>query len=160
MLARLKADVIEERPSLVIWQLGTNSVLRNHPIEQVGANLEAGVAEIRHSGADVILVDPQFAPRVIAMPETESMVKLITSNARKLRVGIFHRYAVMRHWHEDQSLPFETFTSADGLHMNDWSYGCWAKLLTAGIAQAIARPTLSAHASPAVRANTSRAPTQ
>ena len=27
----LEADVIDERPDLVIWQVGTNSVLRDHP---------------------------------------------------------------------------------------------------------------------------------
>ena len=27
MLARLKSDVIDEKPTLVIWQLGTNAVI-------------------------------------------------------------------------------------------------------------------------------------
>ena len=30
-------------------------------------------------------------------------------------------------------MPFEQFLSPDGLHMNDWSYACIAKLLAAAI---------------------------
>jgi hypothetical protein len=32
-------------------------------------------------GADVVLIDPQFAPKVIAKPEIEDMVDLISSAA-------------------------------------------------------------------------------
>jgi lysophospholipase L1-like esterase len=159
MLARIKADVLDEKPALVIWQLGTNSVLRNNPIDQVGTNIETGIAQIRESGADVILVDPQFVPRVIAMAETDDVVKLMSANAKKNKIAIFHRFAVMRHWHETAALPFETFTSADGLHMNDWSYGCWAKLLSASIAHAVSRPTVSARLPP-LHPAPGRSPTQ
>jgi lysophospholipase L1-like esterase len=32
MLARLPDDVIREAPDLILWQVGTNAVLRNHPL--------------------------------------------------------------------------------------------------------------------------------
>ena len=35
----------------------------------------------------------------------------------------------MRDWHEKQSLPVDSFVIADGLHMNDWGYACFAQLL-------------------------------
>ena len=38
------------------------------------------------------------------------------------------------------------FVSPDRLHMNDWSYACWAKLLGAAIAEAATRPIASAAA--------------
>jgi lysophospholipase L1-like esterase len=151
ILARLKTDAIDERPTLVIWQTGTNSVLRDHSVELAGKNIDDGVAQLRAVGADVILVDPQFVPRVIAKPEAEVMVKLIDAKGRQLKVGVFRRFAVMRHWHEAQGMPFEAFTSTDGLHQNDWSYSCWAKLMSASIVQAISRPTLSARIAPAPR---------
>ena len=46
----------------------------------------------------------------------------------------------MRHWHLVEQLPFEAFVSADGLHMNDWSYACLAKALGMAIAEAASRP--------------------
>jgi hypothetical protein len=57
----------------------------------------------------------------------------------------------MRHWHDVGRMPFESFISADGLHLNDWSYNCWAKGLANAIAEAATRPVLSATAAPAAR---------
>src|SRR5262249_10501332 len=54
--------------------------------------------------------------------------------------GLFHRFELMRHWYEDDHLPFATFVSADGLHMNDWSYACLAKALALAIGEAATRP--------------------
>lgn len=159
MLARLKTDVLAERPALVIWQLGTNSVLRDHTVSTAAENIEAGVAQIRETGADAILIDPQFVPRVIVKPEAEGMVNLINAAARKLKVGLFRRFSVMRYWHDVEGLPFEAFTSADGLHQNDWSYACWAKLLSAAIAQGVSRPALSAGIGPKARSSLIKAPT-
>ena len=33
-------------------------------------------------------------------------------------------------------MPFEVFLSSDGLHMNDWSYNCFAKALADAVADA------------------------
>jgi acyl-CoA thioesterase I len=35
MLARLPEQVIQENPDLVLWQLGTNAVLRDRPLDPV-----------------------------------------------------------------------------------------------------------------------------
>ena len=40
-------------------------------------------------------------------------------------------------------MAFESFVSADGLHMNDWSYSCMAKGLGLAIAEAAERPAMS-----------------
>jgi len=57
------------------------------------------------------------------------MVRLLNKVAGQHHVGIFPRFAVMREWHEKQSLAFNRFSIADGLHMNDWGYACFAQLL-------------------------------
>jgi acyl-CoA thioesterase I len=150
MIARFKHDVVDENPDLVIWQLGTNAALRDLPIEDIGKLIREGIQQIKAIGADVLLVDPQFAPKVIAKPESEGMVHLIATTAISTKVNVFRRFAVMRHWREKAGIAFETFTSPDGLHMNDWGYGCWAKLLCTSIADAAKRAITSAHVVPAV----------
>ena len=50
----------------------------------------------------------------------------------------------MQRWYKDDHMDFKTFVSSDGLHMNDWSYGCLAKGLSDAIADATHRPILSA----------------
>jgi hypothetical protein len=56
----------------------------------------------------------------------------------------------MRNWSEVQHLSFDTFVVPDHLHMNDWGYGCVAKLLTGAIAEAATRPVTSAAVHPAL----------
>jgi lysophospholipase L1-like esterase len=144
MLARLDTAVIAEKPDLVLWQVGTNSVLRDKAVLPNATVLHEGLQRLKATGADVVLIDPQYAPRVISKANCEGMVSLIATAAKAEHVGVFHRFELMRRWYETDHLPFETFISADGLHMNDWSYGCLAKALAAALAEAITRPTATA----------------
>jgi hypothetical protein len=136
MLARLDSTVLAERPDLVLWQVGTNSVLRDRALPPHAAELHEGLQRLKASGADVVLIDPQYAPKVNAHSNCDRMVSLISATAKTEHIGIFHRFELMRHWYEFDHLPFETFISADGLHMNDWSYACLAKVLAMAIAEA------------------------
>jgi acyl-CoA thioesterase I len=140
MLARLDSAVINERPDLVLWQVGTNSLLRDKAMQPHVASLHEGLVRLKASGADVVVIDPQYAPKVIAKANCDRMVSLIAATAKADNVGVFHRFELMRHWYEVAHLPFETFVSADGLHMNDWSYACLAKALAMAIAEAATRP--------------------
>jgi acyl-CoA thioesterase-1 len=143
MLARLPEHVLQQDPDLVLWQLGTNAVLRDHPLAPPASLLRDGLRQLKAAQADVILIDPQFAPKVLAKPEIEQMINLIAAASQRERIDLFHRFSIMRHWHEVVSMPFEAFLSPDQLHMNDWSYGCLAKLLANSIADAVSRPTVS-----------------
>jgi acyl-CoA thioesterase-1 len=149
MVARFDKDVLDERPDIVIWQVGSNSLLRNHPVKPAGLLIRKGVKRLKASGADVILMNPQYAPKVNANLEAEVMVDQISDAAKEAGVDLFERFAVMRYWRLTESIPFKTFISDDELHMNDWSYGCVAKLLAGAIAEAATRPTMSAGASTA-----------
>ena len=146
MMARFATDVIAAHPDLVLWQVGTNSVLRDHPLRPHSILLREGITQLKEAGADVVLIDMQFVPRVLAKPETPGMEDQIALAAKEQSVDLFRRFALMRNWHEVQHIPFETFVAPDALHMNDWSYACVAKLLAVGIAEAATRPIASAAA--------------
>jgi acyl-CoA thioesterase-1 len=145
MLARFETSVIAEHPDLVVWQLGTNWVLRDNPLDPKATVLHEGLARLKAIHTDIVLIDPQFAPKVIAKDEAEAMVAQIAAIAKEQNVDLFHRFALMRHWHNIEHLPFETFVSPDGLHMNDWSYACLAKWLATSIEDAATRPATTAH---------------
>jgi acyl-CoA thioesterase-1 len=121
MMARFATDVIAAHPDLVLWQVGTNSVLRDHPLRPHSILLREGITQLKEAGADVVLIDMQFVPRVIAKPETHGMEDQIALAAKEQSVDLFRRFALMRNWHEVQHIPFETFVAPDALHMNDWS---------------------------------------
>jgi acyl-CoA thioesterase I len=146
MLARLEHDVLAEKPDLVLWQVGTNSVLRDRDLGPAAAAIRKGLARIKATGADVVRMDPQFAPEVIAKAEIGPMNSLIAALAREDDAGLFRRYAVMQNWRQASGIPFETFISPDHLHMNDWGYGCVARILANAIADTVSRPILTAKA--------------
>ena len=70
------------------------------------------------------------------------------ATARDEEVGLFNRFAVMRHWREAERIPFEQFLSTDLLHMNDWSYGCVAKLLATALLDGAKLPAATASTAP------------
>jgi lysophospholipase L1-like esterase len=130
MMKRLESSVIEHHPDLVIWQVGTNAVLRGLDPTETAKLVDDGVAKIQAAAADVVLVDLQYSPRVIERPESAGqMNKMLGHIAELHHVGIFPRFEVMRDWHERQSIPVNDFVISDGLHMNDWGYACFAQLL-------------------------------
>jgi acyl-CoA thioesterase I len=147
-LARFDDSVAAEHPDLVLWQVGTNAVLRGYEHAKADSVIREGIRRITATGADVVLIDPQYAPKVIAHPEIEDMIGLISSAATQAKVDVFHRFALMRYWHEHEGIPFETFLSSDGLHMNDWSYSCFAKALAEAIADAAAPDRISGKENP------------
>jgi lysophospholipase L1-like esterase len=130
MMKRLQVAVLDMKPDLVIWQVGTNAVLRNLDPTETAKLVEEGVARIQAAGADLVLVDPQYSPKINERAESAGkMVKLLSKVAELRHVGFFPRFEVMREWHENQALPIDSFVIADGLHMNDWGYACFAQLL-------------------------------
>ncbi|HEX5232156.1 MAG TPA: SGNH/GDSL hydrolase family protein [Bradyrhizobium sp.] len=130
MMNRLQTSVIDAKPDLVIWQVGTNAVLRNLDPAETAGQVEQGIARIQAAGADLVLVDPQYSPRVTERGESANrMVRLLGKVARLRHVGLFPRFEVMRDWHDQQAIPIDGFVIADGLHMNDWGYACFAQLL-------------------------------
>jgi lysophospholipase L1-like esterase len=151
MMKRLQTEVIDMKPDLVIWQVGTNAVLRNLDPAETANLVEEGVARIQQAGADVVLVDPQYSPRVTEHPEgAGQMVKLLGKVARLRHVGIFPRFEVMRDWHERQAIPIDNFVIADGLHMNDWGYACFAQLLGDDIIRSVGQIKLGVNVPAAV----------
>ena len=61
-----------------------------------------GVERLKASGAEVILINPQYAPKIIAKPDIGQAVDVITATARDEEVGLFDRFAVMRYWRETE----------------------------------------------------------
>lgn len=154
MMARLQNEVINSKPDLVIWQVGTNAVLRNLDPGDTATIVEDGIGKIQAAGADLVLVDPQYSPAVNAKPEsTSKMIRLLNKVAELRHVGIFPRFEVMREWHEGQSMAFDSFVIADGLHMNDWGYACFAQLLGDNIIKSVGQIKLGVNAPPSVLAN-------
>ena len=136
MLARFDRDVLPHHPQLVIWQTGSNQLLRSENIEGYAETIRAGISRLKAAEADIVLMDPQFAPRVLARRMHLPVVDSIAAVASDTNVAVFQRFAVMRHWVSSGQFKMEDIVSSDGLHMNDASYGCIARLLAGSLAAA------------------------
>jgi len=152
MMKRLQTSVIDAKPDLVIWQLGTNAVLRNLDPVETEKLVEDGVTRIQSANADIVLVDPQYSPRVTERGESANrMVRMLGQVAALRHVGFFPRFEVMREWHDQRALPIDSFVIADGLHMNDWGYACFAQLLGDDIIKSVGQIKLGVNVQSSVQ---------
>jgi lysophospholipase L1-like esterase len=131
VLPRIDTDVLAEQPTLVIWQVGTNEELRGMDQAQFTAQLDEGVERILASGADLILMDSQIAPR-IKEDRLTAYDAIIAHEAEERHVPLFSRTALMREW-QMADPPAQGMIGGDGLHHTDRGYAC----LAASLGQAI-----------------------
>ena len=130
-LPRFDADIFDEAPSLVIWQVGTNAIFHKekYDIDNVAAKIVIGLDRLRADPIrmDVMLIDPQYVPAMLLDDKadlSERMVSLISAAAERAHVNVFHRWALMRHWHVQNNIGFDRMldpTDPDRLHQSDAS---------------------------------------
>lgn len=146
-LQRMRPDVIDEHPSVVIWQVGTNAPWKGQDLGAVAKAISDGLAMLSKLGADVILMDPQYVPALLTPATTkeaaERMVNLIAEAADQATfpVNVFRRYEMMRRWHEVEHVSFDRIVDprdGDRLHHSDWSARRMAEALADTIVAAAA----------------------
>ena len=136
MLARMDREITEAKPDLVLWQVGTNALLHEQGVGPQASFIRTGLRRIHESGADAVLIDPQYAPKVLRDPDAKPMVALLARVADEAGIPIFRRFALMQFWHEQRDIAFADILSPDLFHMNDWSYGCFATSLAGALTKA------------------------
>jgi acyl-CoA thioesterase-1 len=132
VLPRLDADVVAARPTLIIWQIGTNEALRGMDPAKFDAMLDEGLRRLGGIGSDVILMDYQVAPRMPPEATTEVYGAIIAREAQKHGVPLFSRAAQMRAWLAADPNANDMI-GADGLHHSDRGYACLASSLDSAI---------------------------
>jgi lysophospholipase L1-like esterase len=138
-LARLDTDVIAVRPQLVIWQVGANGAMRHADPSEFHRMVVEGVTRLLKAGIDVILMDNQRSPKVLAAVEHIVLEDSLAHVAQETGVNLFSRSRLMDAWSDDGSKP-GLFTASDGLHHNDLGYLCVTQALARQIVAAISAP--------------------
>lgn len=131
-LARLDKDVLAVRPQLVIWQVGANGALRDEPPGTFDRLVIEGVDQMHKAGADVVLMDNQRAPRILASPDHVQIERTLADAAKASGASLFSRGRLMDAWRAEGA-PYARFIAADGLHQNDFGYRCVAAALANAI---------------------------
>lgn len=147
-LRRMQMDVVAERPSVVIWQVGTNAVWKKQDLKTVAKAIRDGLTLLADAFVDIVLMDIQFTPAVLTKEKVEGaheMVRLIEDAAAgaSVPVNVFKRFELMRQWHEIEKIAFDRMidpTDADRLHHSDWSVTRMAEALADVMVKAAAMP--------------------
>ncbi len=113
-LTRMGREIADTNPDLVLWQVGTNDANARLKPADVAETIRTGVALIRASGADAILIDPQYYPRIASKPHYEEMAEMIDTVGVELCIPVIDRFEEMRAAGDD--LP--TLLAEDNFHMS------------------------------------------
>ncbi len=138
-LARIDIDAIAVRPQLVIWQVGANGAMRHADPSEFHRMVEEGVDHLVKAGIDVILMDNQRSPKVLAAVDHIILEDSLRHVAQETGVNMFSRSHLMDAWSDEGAKP-GLFTASDGLHHNDLGYYCVTQTLARQIVIAVTAP--------------------
>ena len=127
MLRRLDRDVIDAKPHLVIWQTGSNDPLRGVPLDHFRTETTAAIQRMQEAGIDVILMEPQWCPKLDATPGAYRFRDVVREIGDALDVPVIRRSELMQEWIAEARLTRKELFSADGLHMADAGYALLAR---------------------------------
>jgi len=124
---RLPRDIAPLKPAMVIWEAGTVEAVRLTDPAEFAHQLREGVDAMIQLGADVILMDPQYARDTARLINFQPYLDALRQTAGLPDVNLFPRQDIMRYWAEhDRLTPRTRDEMTKG---NDAIYDCMAQLL-------------------------------
>lgn len=137
---RMARELAAHPADLVIWQLGTNDMLRDRPMGDIFADLRRGEALLDAADVDVMLLDSQRLPEDTDDPGFKGRnpmlgeaARLIALEAGRVRYAMARRFEPMAAWSGLEGGG----VGPDDLHLNDEGYACWAANTAEGLAAAL-----------------------
>ena len=135
-VSRLDTDAIALHPDLVIWQVGANGAMAHSDPAVFRKLVSTGIERLKALGIDVVLMDNQRSPMILASPEHGLMEQILADLAVQYNVSLFSRGSLMDGW-QRAGLPYEHFLANDNVHMNDTGYRCLADALATAIEEGL-----------------------
>ena len=132
---RMKHEVEEAKPDLVIWQVGTNDAMRHVAMDGFKSCVKKTLAWLKDQKVDVILINPQYGYSLVKDPYYEEVVAAIATIARDEQIVLIDRFDTMRTLQRVRGPHFNL--STDGLHMNDEGYRHLAEHVARTIVQSL-----------------------
>ena len=94
-VARLDTDVLAIRPDMVIWQVGANGAMAHSDPNVFRKLVSTGIERLKSLGIDVVLMDNQRSPMILASPQHGIMEQILAELSVKYNVSLFSRGALM-----------------------------------------------------------------
>jgi lysophospholipase L1-like esterase len=135
-VARLDTDAIAMKPSLVIWQVGANGAMAHADPAIFKKLVSLGIRRMKAAGIDVVLMDNQRSPAILAAPQHVLIDQELADMAVQFDVSLFSRGNLMDAW-KHAGMGYDHFISNDSVHMNDIGYRCLADALSLSIEEGL-----------------------
>jgi len=142
-LQRILPTLLRHQTDLVIWQTGSADAARKLSLQSFGQAISTGLRSIRNRGADVILMDMQYAPYTLMMADFNSYRGYLWWKSRQEDVGLLPRYQIMEYWYEQGRFDLATDDPAQQRANADAIHDCLGQLLATMTTEG------AAHAAPA-----------
>ncbi|PTM42497.1 SGNH/GDSL hydrolase family protein [Bosea sp. 124] len=145
MLLRMDGDVIEQKPSVVIWQTVVNEAISQMGEDKLAKILRKGIRKVQAASIDMVMMDLQWLPREGRYPRYDDYRAVLKKAADEYGVSVFPRYGMMKDWARSKRFTSEELVGMDGTHMVDAGYRCLAIRIADGIVGALtgAKPELA-----------------
>ena len=142
MPKRVAADVVREfagfageyKPVLTIWQTGTVDAIRMVDADVFYDAMDQGVSVLEQAGSEVLLVNPQYSPRLATVMSLTSYLDIMRAVAQQHDVPLFDRFAVMRHWSDTDQ--FDLASVAKGIEIASRVHDCIGRALASFVIDA------------------------
>lgn len=128
---RMRREIEETKPDLVVWQVGTNDALRHVSLEKLKGCLRTTLTWLAGNKVDVVLIDPQYGDALTKDEHYEKVVAAVAEVAREQRVLLVDRFEAMRELQRERGDRF--YLAADNLHLNDTGHRCMGEQLARAI---------------------------
>lgn len=116
------------KPTLVIWQTGTVDAMRSIDPDDFRSAVDEGVVALQNSGADVVLMNPQYSPRTETMISVPPYLDNMRAVAQQHDVPLFDRFAIMQQWNEQGD--FDLFSAHHGPELAKRVHDCLGRALS------------------------------
>lgn len=132
---RMKLEIAEQRPDLVVWQVGTNDAMARVGVETFAAELHETLRWLATNKIDVVLIDPQYVERLSQDASYTGIVETIAKVAAEERVLLVNRFDAMADLARQKGNG--TYLARDQFHLNDLGYRCMAEYAARAIVAGI-----------------------
>jgi hypothetical protein len=134
---RLGAGLAETHPDLVIWAPGSTEAGQSDDPDSFAATLLEGVDRVRDAGADLVLIDLQFAPSIARVANLAPYNEAIAGVASSREVPLLRRSDLMRLWAEQNVVNLDDAPADQRVATIRRLFDCLADGLAAGIESAV-----------------------
>ncbi len=133
MLTALRHALAAHPYRLVLWQTGSVEELRGTAPGELEKTLADGADATAAAGADLVLIDPQYATELATVADPAAYRAAFAQAATRPGVALLSRYALMQNWAKAGRLDLEHVKEKDRHRTLALLHACIARALGAAI---------------------------